>query len=67
MSSLLFIGMDMTGPNMGQCIYVASVALHKAKTVLGLFCLQLNTIGWSAHETSRICKETVDWGPRVYA
>jgi len=31
-----------------QCIYlqlVVSIVLYEAKTVLGLFCLQLNTIG----------------------
>jgi len=38
------------------------IVLHEAKTVLGLFCFQLNTVVWSGHETSRICKETVGWG-----
>jgi len=45
MSSMLFIGIGMTGPNMGQRIEVVSVMFHNAKIVLGLFCLQLNTIG----------------------
>jgi len=45
MSSLLCIGIGITGPKMGHHIQVVSIVLHKAKTVLGLFCLQLNTIG----------------------
>jgi len=46
--------------------FTNTIVLHKAKTVLGLFCLQLNTTGWSVHDTSRICKETIDWDLRVY-
>ena len=30
--------------------------------MLGLFCLQLNRVGLSGHETSRICKETIGMG-----
>jgi len=39
MSGLLFI--EMTGPNAGKRLFNV---LHKTKIVLGLFCLQLNTI-----------------------
>jgi len=35
----------MTGLNIGQRIWVVSIVLHKAKTVLVLFSLQFNTIG----------------------
>jgi len=47
MSNFLF--MSMTGPKMSQHIQVASILLHDAILVLGLFCLHLNTIGWSGH------------------
>jgi len=43
MSNYLF--MSMTGPKVAQHIKVVSILLHKAKPVLGLFCLHLNTIG----------------------
>jgi len=43
MSSFLFI--SMTGPKVAQCIQLVSTLLHEAKPVLGLFCLNLNTIG----------------------
>jgi len=43
MSNFLFT--SMTGPKVAQCIQVVSILLHEAKTVMGLFCLQLNTIG----------------------
>jgi len=42
-SSLLFIG--MTGAKVAQCVLVVSIVIYEAKTVLGLFCLQLNTTG----------------------
>jgi len=45
---------------------VVSIVLYEAKTLLGLFCLQLNTVGWSEHETSKICKETIGRDPSVY-
>jgi len=51
-----------------QCSYlqlVVSIVFYDAKTVLGLICLQLNTIGWSEHETSRLCKEIIGWGTSV--
>ena len=47
MSSLLFVGIGMTGPKVAQCIQVVSIVLHKAKTVLGLFCLH-NWLKWSS-------------------
>jgi len=40
-----------------QCIQVVSILLHEAKPVLGLFCLHLNTIHWSGHVTSTICRD----------
>jgi len=40
-----------------QCIQVVSILLHEAKPVLGLFWLHLNTIGWSGHVTSTICRD----------
>jgi len=54
-SGLLFTGVGRTGPKVAQCILHLGrcfIVLHKAKTMLGLLCLQLNTIGWSGHETS---------------
>jgi len=42
MSTFVFI--SMTGPKMAQRIQAVSVLLHEAKSVLGLFCLHLNTI-----------------------
>jgi len=63
MSSFLFIG--TTRAKVANCIQVASIVLHEAKTVLGLFCVQLNTNGWSGHETSRICKKTIGWSLKV--
>ena len=47
MSNLLFI--STTGPKVAQCIHVLSILLHEAKPVLGLFCLHLDTTGWSGH------------------
>jgi len=35
----------MTGPKVAQRIHVVSILLHEAKSVLVLFCLDLNTIG----------------------
>jgi len=43
MSNFLFI--SMTGLKVAQCIQAVSILLHEAKPVLGLFCVQLNTIG----------------------
>jgi len=37
-----------------QRTQVVSILLHEAKAMLGLFCLQLNTVGWSGHVTSTI-------------
>jgi len=46
-SNILF--MSMTGPKVAQRIQVVSILLHEAKTMLGIFCLHLNVIGWSGH------------------
>jgi len=45
MSNYLF--MSMPEPKVAQRIKVVSILLHEAKPVLRLFCLHLNTIGWS--------------------
>jgi len=47
MSNILFV--SMRGPKVAQRIQVVSILLHEAILVLGLFCLHLNTIGWSGH------------------
>jgi len=65
MSNFPFI--SMTGPKMVQGIQIVSILLHEAKPVLGLFCLHLNTTGWSSHVTSTVqYAETICWGFRVY-
>jgi len=46
-SNIMFI--SMTGPKVPQRIQVVSILHHEAKPVLGLFCLYLNTNGWSGH------------------
>jgi len=45
---------------MAQCIQVGivSILLHEAKPVLGLFCLRLNTTGWSGHVQECSAKNT---------
>jgi len=48
MSNFVFI--SMTGPKVIQHIQVSTL-LREAKSVLGLFCLHLNTIAWSSHIT----------------
>ena len=40
-----------------QPIQVVSILLHEAKTMLGLFCLQLNIIGWSGRVTNTIRRD----------
>jgi len=40
-----------------QRIQALSILLHGAKPVLGLFCLHLNTIDWSGHVASTICRD----------
>jgi len=40
-----------------QRIQVVLILLHEAKAMLGLFCLQLNTVGWSGHVTSTIRRD----------
>jgi len=47
----------MTGPKVAQCIQVVPILLHEAKPVLGLFCVHLNTIGWSGLETIAIRRD----------
>jgi len=42
-----------------------SSAIYGAPPFTGHISLQLNTIGWSGHETNRICKEIISWGPSV--
>jgi len=37
-----------------QCIQVVPILIHETEAMLGLFCLQLNTVGWSGHVTSTI-------------
>jgi len=61
MSNFLFV--SMTGPKVIQRFQVSTL-LHEAKSVLGLFCLHLNTIAWSSHMTR--FTETVGWDLRVY-
>jgi len=48
----------MTRLKVAQRIQVVSTLLHEAKPMLGLFCLHLNTIGWSGHVASTFQKET---------
>ena len=55
LSNFLFI--SMTGLKVVQHTQVVSILLHEAKRVLGLFCLHLNTIGWSGHVTSTIHRD----------
>jgi len=43
MTNILFL--SITGPKVAQHMQVASILLHEAKRVLGLFCLHLNAIG----------------------
>ena len=57
MSNFLFI--SMTGPKMAQHIQIVSILLHEAKPVLGLFCLHLNTIGWSDLATTTIRRDNL--------
>jgi len=52
-----FLFKSMTGLKVAQHIQVVSILLHEAKRVLGLFCLHLNTIGWSGHVTSTIHRD----------
>ena len=46
-------------PEVAQRIQVASILLHEAKPVLGLFCLHLNAIGWSGHVQDCSAKKVV--------
>jgi len=52
--------MIMIGPKVAQCIQVGlvSILLHETKRVLGLFCLNLNTIGGSGHVQECSVKNT---------
>jgi len=54
MSNFPFI--SMTGP---KCIHVVSILFHEAKPMLGLFCLHLNTTGWSGHVTSTMRRDNL--------
>jgi len=57
MSNFLFRPIRVTGPNVAQRLQILSVLLHEVKPVLGLFCLYLNTVGWSGHVASTICRD----------
>ena len=60
MSNFLFISMTGTKLiNTFKCLFC-----FEAKSVLGLFCLHLNTIAWSSHMTRYT--ETIGWDLRVY-
>ena len=47
MSNFLFI--SMAAPKVAKRIHAVYILHHEVKPVLGLFCLHLNTIGWSGH------------------
>ena len=53
-----FLFISMAGPKVSQRIQVVvPILLHEAKPVWGLFCLHLNTVGWSGHVTSTIRRD----------